>query len=407
MIKTRCAQCHTELAVSLKQVGQTVTCPACSAKFVFSPAPSDSPTSLPNPRVAHRFKRARSRPESDIFEAPPTETDIPVRPAAAAHPTPPTSDPLLDGDLLDLSPESTPTSAQASVKHSPTTPHATALSEDAFQAGPSGATNDSEADAVTPVAAGSLDGVRPFPWLLDIWLYPLCHSTLIMGAILVGGPIALAAIGALSWGAVMLVPIILPFSLVVIFLCIIGLVLMALYLVWYICECVRDSSQGHVRAPDTVNNTPGQIELLGQSATIVISTLLCWLPAMLCFFYQAPPVWCWSALALVAYVYPMVFLRCVIYESFAGLNIFALPTRILRTFIPYTGVALIMNLYLAGLCRLSILLAPVLGINVTWAWAICPLCLLVPIVNLGPLYLTLVLAHLLGTFYSRYEASLL
>jgi hypothetical protein len=260
-----------------------------------------------------------------------------------------------------------------------------------------------EEDEATTETTDADEMQRRYPWYLDIWLYPLGRNTPIMVAILEGGPMALATLAGLSWGAVMIAPLLLPFAMVIIFTCLIGLLLMALYLVWYICECVRDSSQGHVRAPDTINSTPSHIELLSQSATIIISTLMSWLPVMLCFYYQAPPIWCWSILALVAYGYPMIFLRCVIHESFTGLNVFALPLRILRTFLPYTAVALVLNLYLAGLYGLSIVLAPVFSLEPARAWILGPLCLLVPVINLGPLYFTLVIAHILGSFYARYE----
>jgi hypothetical protein len=54
-----------------------------------------------------------------------------------------------------------------------------------------------------------------------------------------------------------------------------------LYANWYLCECIRDSAGGGIRAADITGNTPGLGEILGQALKVIVSVLICMAPALI------------------------------------------------------------------------------------------------------------------------------
>lgn len=300
---------------------------------------------------------------------------------------------ILDPDLFDLSRDSQPPPPPVTASP-PTQP---LWSDEDFETGPA-PESDREPDqeglekTVDPAAVQE----RRHPWYLDIWLYPFHRHSLAMGLVLVGLPLLISLIAYLSYAMLIALTFLLPFAVGIMGLAMIALLVIDLYLIWYICTCVRDSAEGNMRAPDTLGRSPDHLELLGQVLTLAIGGLLYWLPTMLCFSYVP---WPWvpvTVLVLTGVTFPLALLRTIMDESLSGFNPLPLPGLIGRTGIHYAAVVLA-----------TILLAvlPAWGL-VVWsgplsrAWWVRFM--------LSPLFLPLlyypllVLAHIWGRYYDRH-----
>jgi len=234
---------------------------------------------------------------------------------------------------------------------------------------------------------------RKLPWILDIFLYPMSMSGMAVLAIVVltrfffrvtviylGEAsrhfLPCLAFFGFTWGLGMIVRAVLY-----------------MYLCWYLCECVRTSAAGGVRAVEAKGNTPGLGEMFGQTIKTAVCILIFLGPAIFYFLEtRATDVIFWCLAAAGLFLFPMSFLAIVIFESWEGLNPFLLIGSILSTFLPYTA----MILTFVTAVFLIIQTAPNPKVShlvffVTW---------------LAGVYLAMVVAHLLGWFYHRYEEKL-
>lgn len=234
---------------------------------------------------------------------------------------------------------------------------------------------------------------RKLPWIFDIFLYPSSKAGLTTLAIIIVIPLLFRIVvhGLLAFSQqfppmiVLLVPI-----------AIIGIIvrlLLYLYLYWYFCECIRDSAAGGVRAPETLASTPGLLDLLWQWFRTVICLAVFALPMLIYYKYtkQTDTVF-WALLAFGVFFLPMGLLSVVMFDSLRGLNPIMLIGSIFSTFLPYG--AMIVAFGLAGFLIAE--KAPD-----TKGSTILPFILQSVIV-----YLIVVVAHLLGWFYHRYEQQL-
>ena len=105
---------------------------------------------------------------------------------------------------------------------------------------------------------------RPFPAFIDVFLYPFGKAGLATLSIMLGGPTVLILVAlACIWlcqAAPLLLLLAIPIGLA-------GAVValgMVLYFCWYVCECIRDSADGGIRAPDTMGMTPGIMDMFVQ-----------------------------------------------------------------------------------------------------------------------------------------------
>lgn len=223
---------------------------------------------------------------------------------------------------------------------------------------------------------------RKLPWFIDIFLYPISTAGLITLGIIILIPLLInIAAGLLG-----------PFGL---FVWVPGFfinIVISLYFLWYVAECIRDSAEGGIRAPETMANAPGISELLWQ-----------WLRLLVCLLLFAGPMGYyfiktnrtdtifWSLLAYAVFFLPMGLLAVTLFDSIRGLNPLLLLGSIFSTFFTYCGLILILGAVATTFIALPRMLSS------EWAAFISGYLVL---------YILLVAAHLLGRFYWRYQEKL-
>jgi hypothetical protein len=224
---------------------------------------------------------------------------------------------------------------------------------------------------------------RKLPWLIDIFLYPANSPGMIFLAIAV------------------LVPLVLQVA--ALFLCIFGLLfslliaLIAMYIYWFLAQCVRDSAAGGLRAPETMAETPGIGELIWQVLELFACFVLYAASAGVYFWYthRFDTVF-WLLAGGNAFLYPMALLAVIMFNSIEGLNPLVIIPSIFSTFFQYCGLVVL----IAAIIFLYVLTEKFLPANPYTRMAISPF------VQAVELYLAMVAAHLLGRFYFKYQEKL-
>ncbi len=234
---------------------------------------------------------------------------------------------------------------------------------------------------------------RRFPWLIDIFLYPTSKAGLMILVIIIVirwfFKIVARGLGSSTQPLSPLVVIVVPL------LCIFIIIRAILYLYywWYLCECVRDSAEGGVRAPETLGRTPG----LGGMLWLFLRTCVCLvvIAAPVLGYYLSTrriDTVFWSFLAFAVLFMPMGILAFVMFDSFSGLNPFLLIGSIFRVFLPYCAMLAVFVL-LGFLVALNV---PDKDFSLLQTF----------IIYCVVMYLLMVTAHLLGWFYNRYKRRL-
>ncbi len=224
---------------------------------------------------------------------------------------------------------------------------------------------------------------RKYPALVDVFFYPANTQGLIFLAIAV------------------LVPLLI--RLVSIALCIFGFLLsifnlvIAMYVYWFLAQCVRDSASGGLRAPETVAETPGIWELLWQVFELFACLVLCAAPALAYYTYTHKidtPFW-WLA-GFGAFIYPMALLSVIMFDSVNGLNPLIIIPSIFSAFFQY--------------CSLVVLISAIVFLYVQTIKLIPDdfflRMVLSPLIQAVELYLAMMAMHLLGRFYFKYQEKL-
>ena len=237
---------------------------------------------------------------------------------------------------------------------------------------------------------------RMLPWILDVFLYPISKPGLaILGIAVVVRVIFRIVVRFLGIASGVFPPFLAFFG----FMWAVGMlvrIILILYVWWYLCECVRESAAGVVRAPEITGRTPGLGEIFWQ-AFMTSGCLLFFAGPP--FFYHAEtkaadPVF-WGLVVYAVLFFPMSLLAVVEFESWCGLNPILLGRSILSTFLPYCGLmAAIAALAAAGVFIVRQAPDPresSLGLFVFWCTSI---------------YLAMIAAHLMGSFYRRYDEKL-
>jgi len=224
---------------------------------------------------------------------------------------------------------------------------------------------------------------RKLPWLIDIFLYPTNTPGLINIAIVIGIPflieIAMKALG--------------PFAIALYIPSIIIKFVIGLYLFWYICECIRDSALGGLRAPETLSSSPGFGDMLSHVLNIVACYGLFWAPLTFYFAYtRNTDVIYWLLLGYGAIFFPMALLAITMFDSPSGLNPLLLLSSIFSTFFQYCGFVVIFY----GIVWLLTIVNSILSTSPFWR----------NLADLFCIYVFMVTAHLLGRFYWKYQDKL-
>ena len=228
------------------------------------------------------------------------------------------------------------------------------------------------------------------PWIIDIFLYPISLPGLMHLGIFTIIPLLLSFILRLLG----------PLGMVVAFPCFLINIAIGLYVCWYITECVRDSAKGGRRAPEAFA-TSGLGEMWSQSLHIIGCYLIFLGPVL---FYSAfnnkTDIVFWLLLAYGTFFFPMGLLACVMFDSIGGLNPLLLIGSIFSTFFQYCGLVLLITGIVLGFRAI-----PTIQTDSTQQETITMI-LLESVFYLILLYITFVVAHLLGRFYWRYQDKL-
>jgi DNA-directed RNA polymerase subunit RPC12/RpoP len=247
-------------------------------------------------------------------------------------------------------------------------------------------------------------GERKLPWIIDIVLYPTNKAGLTMIGIIIGVPLLFGLIAALIFVLTLVCPLLL---IVWTILQILGLIIspvFAMYLYWYLCECVRDSALGGIRAPETLGKTPGLGDMLWNTWKMIVCCVIFVGPSGIYFLYtHKTDAIFWALLAYGVFFFPMGLLAIVMFDSFSGLNPILLIGSVVSTFLPYVGLILLIAVLIISvkflLPVLSLIgsggnLGKFIGLFILYGSGIVDF------------YLMMVIAHLLGRFYWRYQEKL-
>ena len=234
---------------------------------------------------------------------------------------------------------------------------------------------------------------RKLPWLIDIFLYPASKPAVtVLGIVVVVRFLLRFVVTSLGGLAQQLPLFLIPFGLAWITGVLIRIVLY-LYLYGYLCECIRDSAAGGIRAPETVGHGPGIGDMFWRGIRLIGGVLFFLGPAFF-YFVQTKETdtifWCLAIYAALSF--PMSLMAVAMFDSFAALNPIMLIRSVFRTFPPYC--AMILTFVAMGIVIVEKAPNPwssSLTFFVTW---------------LVGVYLAMVVAHLLGWFYHRYEEKL-
>lgn len=224
---------------------------------------------------------------------------------------------------------------------------------------------------------------RKLPWLIDIFLYPISTPGLIILAIIIVIPLLIDFVATLLG----------PFGL---FVSVPGFVInivISLYMYWYLCECIRDSAEGGLRAPDVLVNAPSLGDMAWQTLRIIVCSAFFFAPMLIYFLHtRKTDTIFWSLLAYAAFFFPMGLLAVVMFDSFSGLNPILLIGSIFSIFFQYCSLILFF-------CTCGYLFVKIIR-AVPWSGFLN----YIPVTVI--IYLIMVAAHLLGRFYWRYQEKL-
>lgn len=227
-------------------------------------------------------------------------------------------------------------------------------------------------------------GERKLPCFIDIFLYPMSFSGLINLAIFIGVPLLIDFL----W-TVLIIQLACLFQLVSLVI----EVVVVLYMYWYFAECIRDSADGGLQAPEVMGNFPHVVDMFWQMVNIIGCLVVFFGPFVFyVLFARRAGVIFWLLLVYAVFVYPMALLAIVVFDSVSALNPRLLFRSISNTFFPYTGLVL---LFVAAVSLIGVLRQRVQGPEY-----------LAFIFRCVSIYLAFVAAHLLGRFYWRYEEKL-
>ena len=224
---------------------------------------------------------------------------------------------------------------------------------------------------------------RKLPWLIDLSLYPISASSLVHLAILSFLPRMLLPLGHLNWRH----PPICGLGFLVIFL---G------YLFYCLSDCIGDSANGGRRAPN-IDISPTVLlhagELISPVLKVFVCTAVCLGPLLAYFIItRRTDLVFWLLVTYSVLFLPMVLLATVLFDSLRALNPILIITSMFNVFLPYCGLVLLF-FAIGGLVAIIMAILPQSRIISYILSAVC-------------IYLTIIMAHLLGRFYWRYQKKL-
>ncbi|MBC8469590.1 MAG: hypothetical protein H8D56_08970 [Planctomycetes bacterium] len=226
--------------------------------------------------------------------------------------------------------------------------------------------------------------LRRLPWFVDIFLYPISTSGLVNLTILSFLPRMLPPLGHLDYW---MHP---PPLLVAIIVLLVG------YLIYCLSDCIRHSAGGNRRAPD-IELSLSILMNAGELIWLILNTFICVavcvgpLTAYLIITKQAD-IFFWLLVTYGVLFLPMVLLGLVLFDSLRALNPILIIVSMLNVFLPYCGLVLLF-FAVSGLIAIMLVIMPQSFIISYLLSVVC-------------IYLTMIMAHLLGRFCYKYSERL-
>lgn len=183
-------------------------------------------------------------------------------------------------------------------------------------------------------------------------------------------------------------------------ICAIANFVVAAYMYYYLMECIRDSAQGGIRAPENIGSMPEDIgDAISQAMEIAASVVIFWGPVGAYLMYKI--LWqstgpgseynprtdaiFWLLLGYGIFFFPMGLLALAMFNSTSAFNPFLWIASIFSTFFQYCGLVLLF-------CVLGWLVSRVVS---SFQQSLFTAFLS----GAAFIYLAMVAAHLLGRFY--------
>ncbi|MEN6575899.1 MAG: hypothetical protein ABFD90_06100 [Phycisphaerales bacterium] len=170
------------------------------------------------------------------------------------------------------------------------------------------------------------------------------------------------------------------------------------YTLYYLAECVRDRAGGGRHPPGywMHPSDSSKWDCVTQMFEVIGCVAVCFWPVSV-YYIVREQVDCayWLLLAGGAFLFPMILLAVVLFDSLNALNPILIGGSILRTFVPYCGMVLLV-------CGVAVLFTK-MGLKTYGFWR-PPM---VPfLLRLVQFYLIFVAIALLGDFFRRHETRL-
>jgi hypothetical protein len=239
---------------------------------------------------------------------------------------------------------------------------------------------------------------RKLPWLIDVFLYPLSAPGAIHLAIFWLGPLVLSFVYKFVLARLVFGMLIALF----LYMMLIG------YALYYLSFCVFDSSKGRTRAPDiSLECAPDKADLVSQSFLVLGSAAICfWSPAIYSVLTRRIDVIFWLLSACGLFFFPMALLAAILFDATHALNPIFIIGSIFKTFFKYCGLV-------AFYCVLGALVAAVMSDlhnlpepqdmrgAIMYVFVIANYFFSAAFIykSMALVYLAMVGAHLLGSFY--------
>lgn len=236
---------------------------------------------------------------------------------------------------------------------------------------------------------------RKLPWFIDLLLYPVSQG------------------GLCTIGVVFLLKLFIDFATILLACCtcaggILGfiaqIVIVYSYIYWYFSECIRDSANGGLRAPEIIGSMPGLGEMCFQLFRLFACYAFFLGPIT---FYRGYTYYykiemdgflLWPLLTYGIFFFPMGILAVVMFNSISGMNPLLLIRSIFSVLVRYCMLVLLFYVlgFLFVLLRLKVASILPGGSIVIGIFAIY-----IPFIF--SVYASLVLGHMLGRFYYKYQ----
>lgn len=173
---------------------------------------------------------------------------------------------------------------------------------------------------------------RELPWIIDIFLYPFSAAGMVHLAIFCLSPPLLGFINRLVLSRI-------PFGILI---ALVLLILLMAYALYYLACCVFDSSKGGRRAPDIiVQYAPDKSDLIAQLFLMLASIAICFWPvAVYSVIMRRVDFVFWLLSAVGIFLFPMALLAGILFDATHALNPIFIIASIFRTLPKYCGLVL-------------------------------------------------------------------